>query len=116
MKRGPSRFDDEIWVRPPAAARKAAAAALDVRDSLPPSRQAGTAAGRARARSIVRGELQPAREVWGWFARHRGSIVSAEDRGLDMTTSKALQAAGLWGGEAMARAASRAVYMSRVFD
>ena len=107
--RGPSRFKNEVWVSPPAAARVAAKKALSVREGLPMSRQAGTATGLARARSIVQGEEQPAREVAGWFARHLESILMAESAGKDMRNSKALQAAGLWGGASMAEAAQKAL-------
>jgi hypothetical protein len=109
VKRGPSRFSAEIWIKPTARARSAARRALALRESLPKSRRAGTAAGLARARSIARGEMQPAREIAAWFARHGRSILAAERRGETLASSRALQAAALWGGEPMARAAFRAV-------
>ena len=107
--RGPSRFKNEVWVSPPASARSTAKRALEVREKLPMSRQAGTATGLARARSIAAGEEQPAREVAGWFARHLESILMAESAGKDMRTSKAIQASGLWGGASMAEAARKAL-------
>ncbi len=107
--RGPSRFSNEVWVSPPFAARALARKALAVRQGLPMSRQAGTATGLGRARSIAAGEEQPAREVAGWFARHLESIIMAEATGKDMRNSKALQAAGLWGGASMAEAARKAI-------
>ena len=73
-----------------------------MRERLPRSRQAGTPAGLRRARSIARGELQPAREVRGWFRRRRESLIRAQAAGLGIETSRALLAGDLWGGEAMA--------------
>ena len=109
VRKGPSRYSNEVWVEPPAAARAAARRVLKVRKDLPPSKRAGTAAGLARARSIARGDLQPAREIADWFARHNDSIVDAKLRGATVKTSKALQAADLWGGGAMRRSAEAAV-------
>ena len=110
-RKGPHRFANEIWIAPPATARSYARRALEVRKQLPPSRQAGTPAGLSRARSIARGDLQPAREIAGWFARHADNIEAA--MGLTMSESKAKLAAGLWGGYAMWRAAARAVARGR---
>ena len=105
-KKGPSRgFRDEVWFAPNKGMQRNARAALALQERLPPSRRGGTAAGRARARSIARGELQPAREIAGWFARHGGYIELAKARGQTMQTSKALQSSNLWGGLVAARAA-----------
>ena len=109
MRKGPSRFRDEVWVRPPAAARRVARAILKLRKDLPPSRRGGTEAGLARARSIAAGELQPAREISGWFARHGGYIEDAVAMGKTPETSKALQAQMLWGGWPMLEAVEKAL-------
>ena len=109
MRKGPHRFSNEIWVAPPVRAQQAAARVLRIQTTLAPSARGGTRAGVARARSIARGELQPAKEVRGFFRRHRGYTDKARQRGLDIRTSKALQAWALWGGDSMWAAVERAM-------
>lgn len=87
--------------RPPAAAARAARRALEIRESLPPSRRGGTPVGLARARQFANREpisIETLRRVVSFFARHGDSPGSAEAR-RDQT-SKAAQAWGLWGGNA----------------
>ena len=84
---------------PPSAVARAAQAALDIRETLPPSRRGGTAVGLARARQLA--DRQPLsidviKRMVSFFARHGaspGSATARQDR-----TSKAAQAWGLWGG------------------
>ncbi len=80
-----------------------------MRDTIPASRRGGTAAGVARAKSIAAGELQPAREISGWFARHAGYIDKAERKGLTVEESPALQSSLLWGSYPMLEATERAL-------
>ena len=85
--------------RPPSAAARAARRALEVRESLPPSRRAGTPVGLARARQFANRErmsLSTIRRILSFFARHGESPGSSEAR--QDPTSKAAQAWGLWGG------------------
>ena len=99
----------EIWIKPPAAARLVAREALDARFDLPPSRRGGTAIGLARAYSIMRGELQPARRIYSFFTRFRGTFEDAVFQGKTWERSKVIQAWDLWGGEPMREAVERAV-------
>lgn len=109
----------DVRVYPPAAARKLAAEALKVRASLPVSRRGGLTtqqagklgigSGVARARDIVAGKSLDAKQIVRFFDRFRGRIASEKSAGKTMAESKTLQADGLWGGEAMERAARKAV-------
>ena len=109
-RKGPSRgFKDEVWFAPNEGMKRNARAVIALQKRLSPSRRGGTEAGRSRARSIARGELQPAREIAGWFAWHGGYIELAKARGQTMQTSKALQSSNLWGGSVAARAARAAI-------
>lgn len=112
-RKGPSRFANEVWLKPPANARRIAREALEIRGRLSAGKQGGTDAGVARARSIAAGELQPAREIAGWFARHGPSIETAMARRLTPLTSKALLAQMLWGGWPMLAAVEHALGTER---
>lgn len=86
---------------PPSAVARAARAALDIRETLPPSRRGGTAVGLARARQLANRErvsIDVIKRMLSFFARHAESPGSAEAR--RDRTSKAAQAWGLWGGNA----------------
>jgi len=72
---------------------------LDLRQTLTPSRRAGTPTGIARARDIANRRPMAAHTVYrmrSFFARHGASPGSAEAR--RDKTSKAAQAWALWGG------------------
>lgn len=72
---------------------------LDLRQTLAPSRRAGTPTGIARARDIANRRPMAAHTVYrmrSFFARHGASPGSAEAR--RDKTSKAAQAWALWGG------------------
>jgi len=87
--------------KPPTAAARAARRALDIRDTLPPSRRAGTAVGLARANQFARRDqmsISTIRRIVSFFARHGEAPGSSEAR--QDPTSKASQAWGLWGGNA----------------
>lgn len=109
MSFGPSRFDDETWVVPPIEARANARYFLRSRSTIPKSKRGTTEAGVRRAQSIAKGELQPAKEIHGWFARHEGYIAAARKDNKRYEDSKALQSDKAWGGTPMKRAARRAL-------
>jgi hypothetical protein len=108
-----------VRVKPPQAAQKAAAHALEVRASVAPSNRGGLTpqeagkqgigSGVARARDIAAGKEVDAKQVKAFFDRHQGNIDKAKAEGKTMKESKALQAEGLWGGQTMRRAAEAAV-------
>lgn len=109
---GPSRAGRiPSWVKPPAAARKIAKAAIDRQKDLPRSRRGGLTkeeAGRQgitsgveRAKSIARGDFQPAEDIRDFFNRFRGIHADAVARGKAWEDSKVQQAWDLWGGQPM---------------
>ena len=86
---------------PPDYIRKAARKALDDRSELPPSRQAGTRVGLARANQLANGDdvsLDVLKRMRSFIARHRDNYERAKAKGLDNTNSKVIQAMNLWGG------------------
>lgn len=109
-----------VPVKPPRAAQRLAARALEIRASLPKSRRAGLTeqdassrgiiSGVERAKSIAKGETQPdAERIVAFFDRFRGMITRAVVEGKGPRTSKAIQAGWLWGGATMEIAARSAV-------
>lgn len=108
-----------VRVRPPAAARRVAARALEMRRGLPPSRRGGLSpaeAGRQgigsgvkRAMDIAAGRSVDAMQVHRFFARSHGHADRARARGLTFAESKAIQASDLWGGRPMWAAAKKAL-------
>lgn len=105
------------WIAPPEAAQVVAREALRRQEALPPSRrggltpakagQFGITSGRDRARSIAAGELQPAEDLWAFFARFQGTFDAASDKAWEQ--SKVQQAWDLWGGEPMREAVEKAL-------
>lgn len=102
-------------VYPPPAAQRIAREALEVRASLPESRQAGLTRGEARslgitsgverAKSIAAGEWQDdPGDIRRFFSRFSGQVSRARAQGKDMRSSKAIQAWNLWGGDPMREA------------
>ena len=86
---------------PPDYIRKAAKKALEDRESVPPSRKAGTLVGLARANQLAKGEnlsINTLRRMVSFIARHRPNYQKAKAEGLDNKTSKVIQSIGLWGG------------------
>jgi len=86
---------------PPDYVQNAARKALKDREGLPPSRQAGTRVGLARANQLANGDnisLDVLKRMRSFLARHKGNYDRAKARGLDNKTSKVIQAVGLWGG------------------
>lgn len=86
---------------PPKSVQDAARKALDARDSVPPSRKAGTPVGIARANQLARGDnISEAvlLRMWSYLSRARYDYEIALDKGLDLESSKAIQAYYLWGG------------------
>jgi hypothetical protein len=117
---GPSRPGRvPTWVKPPAAARKLAKEALARREELPPSRrgglsrsaaaEAGITSGVDRAKSIARGDWQPAEDLRDFFSRFRGTHASALAAGKAWGRSKVQQSWDLWGGHPMWLAARQAL-------
>lgn len=97
---------------PPARVRRAAARALDLRASLPPSRRAMTPAGLARARDLSNGRpvsLDVIRRMSEFFTRNASSYRAGEGWGVD---SKGWQAWLGWGGDP-GRTWARAVLRSQ---
>lgn len=96
---------------PPAPVRRAAARALALRASLPPSRRAMTPVGLARARDLSNGRpvsLDTIRRMAEYFARH---VIDKRGAGWGVD-SKGFQAWLGWGGDpgrAWARAILRSV-------
>ena len=91
---------------PPASVALAAERGLELRASLPPSRQCCTAAGLRTARRLVARERLTERELahlWSYHQRHRGDRRAPGWGGC----SKGYQAALLWGGDAGERWAAR---------
>lgn len=90
--------DAPATFRPPAAVAAAAARALDLRASLPPSRRGMTPVGIARARDLSRRRpvsLDTIRRMSSYFARHAVD-KDGEGWGVD---SKGFQAWLGWGGD-----------------
>jgi len=109
MKQGPHRYDDETWVVPNKESRANARRFLKTRPTIPKSKRGATSTGVARAKSIAAGELQPAKEISAWFARHWGYIAPAMRAKEKLEDSKALQASLAWGGLAMKKIADKAM-------
>ena len=86
---------------PPDYIQKAARKALKDREDLPPSRQAGTRVGLARANQLANGDNvseDVLKRMRSFIARHRQNYELAVAKGLDNKTSKVIQAMNLWGG------------------
>jgi hypothetical protein len=88
---------------PPQNVRDAAQRALDARDAVPASRKAGTPVGLARANQLANGEnvsKNTLLRMHSYFSRARADYDAARAKGLDLESSKAIQAYYLWGGPA----------------
>lgn len=108
-RKGPHRYDDETWVKPNAKAKENARRFLKTRSTIPKSKRGATDTGVARAKSIAAGELQPAKEISAWFARHWTYIAPAMRAKEKLEESKALQSSLAWGGPAMKKIADSAM-------
>jgi hypothetical protein len=81
--------------------RKTAKRALEIRETLPKSRQAGTLVGLARANQLANGDNlseQTLIRMRSYLIRARQDYRNAKRAGLDASNSKAIQAYMLWGG------------------
>ena len=79
------------------AARKA----LEARQSVPPSRRAGTPVGLARANQLKNREnlsTDTLVRMRSYLSRTKQTYRDAVAQGKDITTSKQIMATGLWGG------------------
>ena len=88
---------------PPKSVQDAAQRALDARERVPPSRKAGTPVGIARANQLARGDNiseSTLLRMWSYLSRAEYDYKRAVAQGLDLTSSKAIQAYYLWGGPA----------------
>jgi len=88
---------------PPKNVQDAAQRALDARENVPPSRKAGTLVGLARANQLARGENVSENtllRMHNYLTRARDDYERARSQGLDLESSKAIQAYYLWGGPA----------------
>ena len=84
----------------PANIRKIAKEALEIRKTLPKSRQAGTPVGLARANQLANGEnlsLNTLIRMRSYLIRARENYRRAKQAGLNASNSKAIQAYMLWG-------------------
>lgn len=122
MKKGPvrpHRAHTTPWVAPPKAAQKIAEQALRQRQKLAPSKRGGLSraaaqaqgitSGVERAKSIARGELQPAQDIRDFFNRFKGTYQDALLKGKAWEDSKVQQSWDLWGGTPMWDAAKKAL-------
>jgi len=85
----------------PADIRKVAREALEIRSTLPKSRQAGTLVGLARANQLANGDNlseQTLIRMRSYLLRARQDYRNAKRAGLDASNSKAIQSYMLWGG------------------
>ena len=81
--------------------REAAKKALEARENVAPSRRAGTLVGLARANQLANGDnisYATLRRMRSYLLRARENYDNARDAGLNIETSKAIQAFYLWGG------------------
>ena len=81
--------------------RKVAREALEIRETLPKSRQAGTLVGLARANQLANGDNlsnQTLIRMRSYLIRAREDYRQAKKAGLNASNSKAIQAYMLWGG------------------
>jgi len=81
--------------------RKVAKRVLEVRETLPKSRQAGTPVGLARANQLANGDnisLQTLLRMRSYLIRARADYRTAKSQGKTRENSKAIQAYELWGG------------------
>lgn len=88
---------------PPKEVQLAAQRALEARDNVPPSRKAGTLVGLARANQLARGDNiseNTMLRMHNYLIRAKPAYDAAKAQGLDAESSKAIQAYGLWGGQA----------------
>ena len=75
--------------------------ALEIRKTLPKSRQAGTLVGLARANQLANGENlseETLIRMRSYLIRARQDYRDAKRAGLNASNSKAIQAYMLWGG------------------
>ncbi len=87
----------------PANVRKIAREALEIRETLPKSRQAGTLVGLARANQLASGDnlsQETLLRMRSYLLRARENYRQAKRAGLNATNSKAIQAYMLWGSTA----------------
>lgn len=85
----------------PKNVRDAAKRALEARDKVAPSRKAGTPVGIARANQLANGDnvsVNTLVRMRSYLLRARENYRRARDQGLNLETSKAIQAYYLWGG------------------
>ena len=85
----------------PSYIKDAAKRALEARDSVPPSRKAGTPVGLASANQLANGDnlsLNTLIRMRSYLERARPAYDDARSQGKNLETSKAIQAFYLWGG------------------
>lgn len=88
---------------PPKEVQNAAQRAIDARNSVPPSRKAGTTVGVKRAADLARGaniSVNTLVRMRSYLLRAKKNYLDARDAGLKITESKSYMAYYLWGGPA----------------
>ena len=81
--------------------RQAARRALEARDSVPPSRKAGTPVGLARANQLANGDklsIETLKRMRSYLERAEPAYREARAQGKSIEESKAIMAYYLWGG------------------
>jgi DNA-directed RNA polymerase subunit K/omega len=81
--------------------RKVAKRALEIREELSPSRQAGTRVGLARANQLANGDnvsIQTLLRMRSYLLRAKQNYTEAKRQGKTAENSKAILAYMLWGG------------------
>ncbi len=85
---------------PPANVRQLARRALDVRKTLPKSKQAGTAVGLARANQLAKGDNlsnETIKRMKSFIARHKPNYEKARRQGKTIKDGGVILAMALWG-------------------
>ena len=84
----------------PANVRQLARRALEVRKTLPKSKQAGTSVGLARANQLAKGEnlsQETLRRIKSFIARHKPNYQKARAQGKTIKDGGVILAMALWG-------------------
>ena len=84
----------------PANVRQTARRALEVRKTLPKSKQAGTSVGLARANQLAKGDnlsQETLKRIKSFIARHKPNYQKARSQGKTIKDGGVILAMALWG-------------------